>query len=168
MEDHLRLLKNFTHGLVLAYDADDAGQAAAERIYQWEARYDMRLSVADLPSGQDPADVGRADPAALVAAVSGARPFLRFRLDRLLCSADTGVPRAGPSRPKRPWRWWPSIPTTSFGTSTSWTWPSVWPSTSNACGGPLPPRGPGDAGGDECRCAAGGGHPPAPAAPRRT
>jgi len=90
MEDHLRLLKNFTPGLVLAYDADDAGQAAAERIYRWEARYEMRLSVADLPTGQDPADVGRADPAALVAAVSGARPFLRFRLDRLLASADTG------------------------------------------------------------------------------
>ncbi|HEY3237961.1 MAG TPA: DNA primase [Acidimicrobiia bacterium] len=89
VEDHLRLLKNFTPTLVLAYDADDAGQAAAERIYQWEARYDMRLSVADLPAGQDPADVGRADPAALVAAVSGARPFLRFRLDRLLASADT-------------------------------------------------------------------------------
>jgi DNA primase len=90
MEDHLRLLKNFTPGLVLAYDADDAGQAAAERIYQWEARYEMRLSVADLPAGQDPADVGRADPAALVTAVSGARPFLRFRLDRLLASADIG------------------------------------------------------------------------------
>jgi DNA primase len=89
MEDHLRLLRNFTPALVLAYDADDAGQAAAERIYQWEARYDMRLAVADLPAGQDPADVGRADPAALVAAISGARPFLRFRLDRLLASADT-------------------------------------------------------------------------------
>ncbi|MDQ3944201.1 MAG: toprim domain-containing protein, partial [Actinomycetota bacterium] len=88
VEDHLRVLKNFTPALVLAYDADDAGQAAAERIYQWEARYEMRLSVADLPPGQDPADVGRADPAALVAAVSGARPFLRFRLDRLLASAD--------------------------------------------------------------------------------
>ncbi len=89
VEDHLRVLKNFTPALVLAYDADDAGQAAAERIYQWEAQYDMRLSVADLPAGQDPADVGRADPAALVAAVAGARPFLRFRLDRLLASAET-------------------------------------------------------------------------------
>ena len=89
VEDHVRLLRNFTPALVLAYDADDAGQAAAERIYQWEARYDMRLSVADLPAGQDPADVGRADPAALVSAVRDARPFLRFRLDRLLASADT-------------------------------------------------------------------------------
>ncbi len=88
VEDHIRVLKNFTPALVLAYDADDAGQAAAERIYQWEARYDMRLTVADLPPGQDPADVGRSDPAALVAAVAGARPFLRFRLDRLLGSAD--------------------------------------------------------------------------------
>ena len=88
VEDHLRVLRNFTPNLVLAYDADDAGQAAAERIYQWEARYEVRLHVADLPPGKDPADVGAEDPQALVAAVAGARPFLQFRLDRLLAGAD--------------------------------------------------------------------------------
>jgi DNA primase len=87
-EDHVRVLKNFSPSLVLAYDADDAGQAAAERIYQWESRYAVRLQVADLPPGKDPADVGQADPAGLVAAVAGARPFLDFRLERLLRAAD--------------------------------------------------------------------------------
>ena len=87
-EDHVRVLRNFAPNLVLAYDADDAGQNAALRIYQWEASYEIRLSVADLPPGQDPADVGLADPARLAAAVEGARPFLEFRLARLLRAAD--------------------------------------------------------------------------------
>ena len=87
-EDHLKVLRNFAPNLVLAYDADDAGQNAALRIYQWEASYEIRLSVADLPLGQDPADVGLADPARLAAAVEGARPFLSFRLERLLRAAD--------------------------------------------------------------------------------
>jgi len=87
-EDHVKVLRNFAPNLVLAYDADDAGQNAALRIYQWEASYEIRLSVADLPLGQDPADVGLADPARLAASVEGARPFLQFRLERLLRAAD--------------------------------------------------------------------------------
>ena len=87
-EDHLKVLRNFAPNMVLAYDADDAGQNAALRIYQWESSYEIRLSVADLPPGQDPADVGLADPARLAASVEGARPFLQFRLERLLRAAD--------------------------------------------------------------------------------
>ena len=87
-EDHLRVLRNFARTVVLAYDADDAGQAAAERVYQWESQFEVRLAVADLPPGQDPADVGRQDPAALATAVDRARPFLQFRLDRLLAAGD--------------------------------------------------------------------------------
>ena len=87
-EDHLRVLRNFAPNMVLAYDADDAGQNAALRIYQWESSYEVRLSVADLPPGQDPADVGLSDPLRLAASVEGARPFLEFRLERLLRAAD--------------------------------------------------------------------------------
>ena len=87
-EDHLKVLRNFAPTMVLAYDADDAGQNAALRIYQWESSYEIRLSVADLPPGQDPADVGLSDPARLAASVEGARPFLQFRLERLLRGAD--------------------------------------------------------------------------------
>jgi DNA primase len=87
-EDHVKVLRNFAPSLVLGYDADDAGQNAALKIYQWEDRYEIRLSVADLPPGKDPADVGQEDPARLAAAVEGARPFLEFRLERLLKAAD--------------------------------------------------------------------------------
>ena len=72
----------------LAYDADGAGQAAAERCYQWEQRYEVQFQVADLEAGRDPADVWRVDPEALVSAVKGATPFLEFRIERALAAAD--------------------------------------------------------------------------------
>ena len=50
-DEHVRVLKNFARRLVLAYDADDAGQAAADRFYEWERRYELDLAVADLPPG---------------------------------------------------------------------------------------------------------------------
>ena len=56
-DDHVRALKNLARRVVLAYDADAAGQGAAEKWYAWEAEYDIELRVAALPNGQDPADV---------------------------------------------------------------------------------------------------------------
>jgi DNA primase len=91
-EEHFRLLKNFARRVVLGYDADAAGQAAAERFYEWERRYELDLAVADLPPGADPADVARTDPERLRKAVEQARPFLAFRLDRVLDGASLGTP----------------------------------------------------------------------------
>src|SRR5436190_4191613 len=91
-EDQVRTLKNFARRLVLAYDADTAGQAAAERLYEWEKRYEVDIAVADLPPGSDPADLARNDPERLRAAVEQARPFLAFRIDRALNSASLTAP----------------------------------------------------------------------------
>ena len=88
-DEHVRLLTRFAaRRLVLAFDADAAGQAAAERFYRWEREHDLQVAVADLPPGQDPADVARSDPDRLKASVDGATPFLRFRLDRAFAAAD--------------------------------------------------------------------------------
>ncbi|HET9610616.1 MAG TPA: DNA primase [Acidimicrobiales bacterium] len=88
-DDHVRLLTRFSaQRLVLAFDADSAGQAAADRFYRWEREHDLEVAVADLPPGQDPADVAATDPARLAAAVERATPFLRFRLDRAFAAAD--------------------------------------------------------------------------------
>src|SRR5436305_8514635 len=38
-EDQVRTLRNFARRIVLAYDSDKAGQAAAGRLYEWERRY---------------------------------------------------------------------------------------------------------------------------------
>jgi DNA primase len=87
-DEHFLTLKNLARKVTLAYDADAAGQAAADRCYQWEQRFEVQFQVADLPPGRDPADVWRDDPAALVAAVEGATAFLEFRIDRVLSAAD--------------------------------------------------------------------------------
>jgi DNA primase len=87
-DEHFQILKNLARKVVLAYDADTAGQAAAERWYQWEQRYEVEVQVADLPPGRDPGDLWKDDPAALPHAVERAAPFLQFRLDRLLAGAD--------------------------------------------------------------------------------
>ncbi|CAN5722622.1 hypothetical protein BH20ACT1_BH20ACT1_11910 [soil metagenome] len=87
-ERHVATLRRFAPRIVLAFDADGAGQAAAERIYGWERRYEVDVFVAAFPPGvKDPADLARSDPDALRAAVSEAVPLLSFRLDRLLAGA---------------------------------------------------------------------------------
>ncbi|MBT8207447.1 MAG: DNA primase, partial [Acidimicrobiia bacterium] len=83
-DDHLKLLKRFTNRIVLAFDADDAGKAAADRVYEWEQKYEIEVMVADLPQGVDPDDLSREDPERLKAAVTDALSFLEFRIDRVL------------------------------------------------------------------------------------
>lgn len=91
-EDHVRLLKRFASRVVLAFDADAAGQGAAERFYEWEQRYQVQVSVARFPAGKDPGDLSLSDPAALSAAVDNALPFLGFRLNRVLNSKSVRSP----------------------------------------------------------------------------
>ncbi len=87
-EDHFRTMKNFASRIVLAYDADAAGQSAAASVYQWEKQHQVDVFVARLPRGSDPADLARKDPEALRAAVADALPFLQFRLERVLDAAS--------------------------------------------------------------------------------
>ncbi len=91
-DEHVRMLRNFATRIVLAFDADSAGQSAAGRFYEWERRFELDVAVAALPEGADPADLARRDPDALRAAVEGARPFLRFRVERVLAAADLSSP----------------------------------------------------------------------------
>jgi DNA primase len=85
-EEHVRLLKRYASQVVLAFDADAAGQGAAQRFYEWEERYQLRVSVAKFPEGKDPGDLAVSDPEALRHAVERALPFLGFRVKRVLDS----------------------------------------------------------------------------------
>ncbi len=88
-EQHVKLLKRFSaNRLVLSFDADAAGLAAADRVYAWEQEYDLEVRVTNLPSGVDPAEMARNDPEGLEQAVSEAIRFLKFRVDRVLGRAD--------------------------------------------------------------------------------
>ncbi|MDQ2724637.1 MAG: DNA primase [Actinomycetota bacterium] len=87
-DGHIRHLTHFARRIVLAYDADEAGQGAAEQYYDWEQRFEVDIRVASLPRGSDPGELARRQPEALRRAVAEARPYLAFRLDRLLSQAD--------------------------------------------------------------------------------
>ncbi len=84
-DEHFLTLKNLARKVTLAYDADAAGQAAAERCYQWEQRFEVQFQVADLPAGpRSRPTCGRTTRSSSSPRSKGAQPFLEFRLDRLL------------------------------------------------------------------------------------
>lgn len=91
-DDHVNTLKRFAPRLVLAFDPDQAGRAAADRVYEWEKKHEIEVAVADLPKGADPDDLARTDPDRLRAAVADATPFLGFRIERILAAADLSTP----------------------------------------------------------------------------
>ena len=90
-DGHIRLLTNFARRIVLAYDADAAGQAAAERFYEWERRFEVDIRVAACRPAPTRPTWPERDPGAL-AGRRGRGPAL------------PGLP-AGPAvRPSRPAR----------------------------------------------------------------
>jgi DNA primase len=91
-EEHVKLLRGFASRVVLAFDADGAGQSAAGRFYEWERKLEVNVAVAALPPGSDPGELARADPDALRAAIEGAKPYLQFRVERILDGADLTTP----------------------------------------------------------------------------
>lgn len=93
-EEHVRLLKRFAKKVVLAFDADSAGQGAAARFYEWEQRYKVEVSVAHFPQGKDPGDLANSDPSSLAKAVETVQPFLGFRLQRVLDAGSVASPEA--------------------------------------------------------------------------
>jgi DNA primase len=91
-EDHIKLLKRFSSRIVLAFDADAAGQNAAARVYEWEQKLDVEFAVADLPDGVDPGELAQTDPDRLAASITNAKPFLGFRVERVLASGNLRTP----------------------------------------------------------------------------
>lgn len=91
-EDHIKSLKRFTRRIVLAYDGDEAGQRASDRVFEWEARHEVEISVLALDAATDPDELSRTNPAALVEAVEQATPILGFRVSGVLKSANLATP----------------------------------------------------------------------------
>jgi len=87
-EAHVKRLRSYTSRVLLAFDADTAGQHAAERFHEWEQRHGLDVGVVPLPPGTDPGDLARSDPDRLREVVAAAVPFMRFRLDRVLAQQN--------------------------------------------------------------------------------
>jgi DNA primase len=77
--------------VLLALDADSAGQEAMIRASKVAAGRDVELRVVPLPAGLDPADLVQQQGAeAAKALVDTSQPFVRFRVERELESGDLG------------------------------------------------------------------------------
>jgi DNA primase len=75
--------------VLLALDADSAGQEAMLRAFGLAQKRKLDLRVVPLPEGTDPADlVLRDGAAAMTAAVEASAPFIRFRVERVLADGD--------------------------------------------------------------------------------
>jgi DNA primase len=55
-QNHIRLLKRYTHQVVICYDGDRAGIEATKRAMELLRQEQMNISVVELPNGLDPDD----------------------------------------------------------------------------------------------------------------
>lgn len=88
-EEQARELERTARTLVLALDADRAGQQAMLRAARIAAGRRLELRVVPLPEGADPADLVLRDGAEAVRAlVARSIPFVAFHVERILERAD--------------------------------------------------------------------------------
>jgi DNA primase len=79
--------------VLLALDADSAGQEAMLRAAGLAAKRKLELRVVPLPVGTDPAELVQGEGAsAIEQAVRASVPFVRFRVERVLGGGDHGSP----------------------------------------------------------------------------
>jgi DNA primase len=86
-------LARMSQTVLLALDADSAGQEAMLRASSLAAKRKLELRVVPLPAGADPAElIQREGPQAMTAAVERSVAFVRFRVERVLASGDDASP----------------------------------------------------------------------------
>ncbi len=78
----LKTLRRLCDTVICSFDADAAGESATRRSLALAAQHDFTRLVAAIPSGKDPADTVRENPAAWRDAVAGAKPVVAFYFDK--------------------------------------------------------------------------------------
>jgi DNA primase len=79
--------------VLLALDADGAGQAAMLRAADLADKRKLELRVVRLEEGSDPAEIlQRGGPEAIGEAISRSVPFVRFRVEQVLAAGDHATP----------------------------------------------------------------------------
>jgi DNA primase len=117
-EQQVGLVKRLSRNIVLALDADSAGQGAtirslemlpaaldrelapigveraarpgADAMILWQRRFKTQISIVQLPEGKDPDELIRRDPESWPQVVSSALPFLDFYVEAALAGVDQG------------------------------------------------------------------------------
>jgi len=90
-DNQARILKRFVSEVVLCFDADTAGQKAAERSLDALLQNDLVVRVAEMPAGEDPDSlVRREGKEAFEKRITGARDFFDYWLERETTGSDLG------------------------------------------------------------------------------
>ena len=88
-EAQVKKLARYTKNFSLCFDSDSAGQKATERFTLWEEDHKLNITVIVLPDGEDPGDYHSNNQCEEFIRLTGdAIPFLRWRINRQLVSAD--------------------------------------------------------------------------------
>jgi len=97
-EQHASMLRRYADRIVLVFDADQAGQKAADRALGVFLTLGVDVKIAQLPSGKDPCDLVVAEgPDALRGVLSGATEALEYKWNQLRDRYDV----SGSSRQRR-------------------------------------------------------------------
>jgi DNA primase len=87
-EKQITALKRLTKNVILALDADEAGEEAMLRCVGYENTLDAEMKVITLPTGKDPDDVIREDPLAWQRLIEGACPVVDYTFDIISAGLD--------------------------------------------------------------------------------
>lgn len=82
--EHLHLLKRISNRVIMAFDADKAGFAAATKAWQLALSLGMEVKIAEFPEGMDPAELILKDKEEWKKALKGAMHIVDFYLSKVL------------------------------------------------------------------------------------
>lgn len=87
-------LKQYVEEVVLCFDADSAGDKAAERSMPHLLQENLSVRVAEMPPGEDPDSMIRTKgPQEFIGRIAAAKDFFDFQIDRLSSRPDFATPR---------------------------------------------------------------------------
>jgi DNA primase len=93
-DPHARILKRIAKEVVICFDADRAGQAAAQRTIDVLLKEDLQVRIARIPQGEDPDSLLRKQPAAVFETIlREAKDYTRHLLDTACEREDITSPR---------------------------------------------------------------------------
>jgi len=92
--DQLKLLSRYTKNIIVMYDADEAGQNAAERAIELALQQEFEIAIVTLPTGEDPDSILRDDgPNVFRKYLDGKLNFVEFLFNKYKNQEKLGSPK---------------------------------------------------------------------------
>ncbi len=89
--EQITLLKRYTNNIALCFDADTAGQLAADRGIKEAMAQGMNIKVIIIPNGKDPDDALRQDLASFVLAIRDSKPMMEYHFAKVINNLDLSL-----------------------------------------------------------------------------